>query len=91
MVSALLMKGVLCSIYAFQREVVYQALVSVYFFYQSQLEPLAMEASMCRLGVPQRLGGKGFELTYEAFPMLISPDYSSVTFLSFASLASDQR
>lgn len=50
MVSALLMKGVLCSIYAFQREVVYQALVSVYFFYQSQLESLAMEASYVQAG-----------------------------------------
>lgn len=47
---------------------------------------------MCRLGMPQRLGGKGIELTYQAFPMLISPDYFSVTYLlSFSSLASDQQ
>lgn len=86
------MKGVLCSTHAFQRKVVYQLLVSVYFFHQSQLESLAVEASMCRLGMPQRLGGKGIELTYQAFPMLISPDYFSVTYLlSFSSLASDQQ
>lgn len=90
MVSALLMKGVLCSIYRFQRKLVHQPLVSVYFFYQSQLESLAMEASVCRLGMPQRLEGQGFELTYQAFLMLISPDYSSVMcLLPFYSLASD--
>lgn len=33
---------------------------------------------MCRLGMLQKRGGKGYELTSQAFPVLISPHYSSV-------------
>lgn len=54
--------------------------------YQRQLESLPMEVSTCRLGMLERLGGKGYELISRAFPILISPHYSSMTLRSVCCL-----